>query len=131
MSRSHSLRLPRRPKLQAACQLQRIDLAPFAALGVGHVSVSATGRQRYARRADLTALAFFQCGLRFPQCTDKRVKGIEPSCPAWEAGVLPLNYTRVSISDCGLRNADLQDRDLLPGDNVVLVRSGVLIDGRR
>src|SRR4029077_870069 len=26
---------------------------------------------------------------------DKRVKGIEPSCPAWEAGVLPLNYTRI------------------------------------
>jgi hypothetical protein len=26
------------------------------------------------------------------QC--ERVKGIEPSCPAWEAGVLPLNYTR-------------------------------------
>jgi hypothetical protein len=25
----------------------------------------------------------------------KRVKGIEPSCPAWEAGVLPLNYTRI------------------------------------
>src|SRR5438309_3826090 len=25
---------------------------------------------------------------------EKRVKGIEPSCPAWEAGVLPLNYTR-------------------------------------
>ncbi len=24
----------------------------------------------------------------------QRVKGIEPSCPAWEAGVLPLNYTR-------------------------------------
>ena len=22
------------------------------------------------------------------------MKGIEPSCPAWEAGVLPLNYTR-------------------------------------
>ena len=28
----------------------------------------------------------------------KRVKGIEPSCPAWEAGVLPLNYTRVEES---------------------------------
>jgi hypothetical protein len=27
--------------------------------------------------------------------SDKRVKGIEPSCPAWEAGVLPLNYTRI------------------------------------
>jgi hypothetical protein len=25
----------------------------------------------------------------------ERVKGIEPSCPAWEAGVLPLNYTRM------------------------------------
>jgi hypothetical protein len=27
--------------------------------------------------------------------SDKRVKGIEPSCAAWEAAVLPLNYTRV------------------------------------
>jgi hypothetical protein len=25
----------------------------------------------------------------------QRVKGIEPSCAAWEAAVLPLNYTRV------------------------------------
>ena len=25
----------------------------------------------------------------------ERVKGIEPSYPAWKAGVLPLNYTRV------------------------------------
>ena len=24
----------------------------------------------------------------------ERVKGIEPSQPAWKAGVLPLNYTR-------------------------------------
>ena len=24
----------------------------------------------------------------------KRVMGIEPTCPAWKAGVLPLNYTR-------------------------------------
>ena len=27
----------------------------------------------------------------------ERVKGIEPSCVAWEATVLPLNYTRVFI----------------------------------
>ena len=27
----------------------------------------------------------------------ERVKGIEPSCPAWEAGVLPLNYTRGEV----------------------------------
>ena len=26
----------------------------------------------------------------------KRVMGIEPTCPAWKAGVLPLNYTRMS-----------------------------------
>ena len=25
----------------------------------------------------------------------KRVMGIEPTCPAWKAGVLPLNYTRI------------------------------------
>ena len=23
----------------------------------------------------------------------ERMKGVEPSCPAWEAGVLPMNYT--------------------------------------
>jgi hypothetical protein len=26
---------------------------------------------------------------------NERVKGIEPSCAAWEAAVLPLNYTRI------------------------------------
>ena len=26
----------------------------------------------------------------------KRVMGIEPTYPAWKAGVLPLNYTRMS-----------------------------------
>jgi len=29
----------------------------------------------------------------------ERVKGIEPSYAAWEAAVLPLNYTRVSVID--------------------------------
>ena len=28
----------------------------------------------------------------------ERVKGIEPSCPAWEAGALPLSYTRTRIA---------------------------------
>ncbi len=27
----------------------------------------------------------------------ERVKGIEPSCAAWEAAVLPLNYTRIRL----------------------------------
>ncbi len=32
----------------------------------------------------------YRCGL----LKVERVKGIEPSYPAWKAGVLPLNYTR-------------------------------------
>ena len=45
----------------------------------------------------------------------KRVKGIEPSCPAWEAGVLPLNYTRVGrISDFRFRIVDWQMARSLP-----------------
>ena len=31
--------------------------------------------------------------------TKKRVMGIEPTYPAWKAGVLPLNYTRM-IYNC-------------------------------
>ena len=27
----------------------------------------------------------------------KRVMGIEPTCPAWKAGALPLSYTRLLI----------------------------------
>ena len=30
----------------------------------------------------------------------ERVKGIEPSYEAWEAAVLPLNYTRILSSRC-------------------------------
>ena len=38
------------------------------------------------------------------QC--KRVMGIEPTYPAWKAGVLPLNYTRISRGD-RIRTCDL------------------------
>ena len=27
----------------------------------------------------------------------ERIKGVEPSCSAWEADVLPMNYTRESV----------------------------------
>src|SRR5262245_14756284 len=30
---------------------------------------------------------------------NQRVRGIEPPCAAWEAAVLPLNYTRAEILD--------------------------------
>ena len=36
----------------------------------------------------------------------ERVKGIEPSCAAWEAAVLPLNYTRGEIFDFRYAIAD-------------------------
>ena len=39
----------------------------------------------------------------------ERVKGIEPSPPAWKAGALPLSYTRCSksvIADRSYRQAD-------------------------
>ena len=31
--------------------------------------------------------------LDFTDKIKKQVMGIEPTCPAWKAGVLPLNYT--------------------------------------
>jgi hypothetical protein len=34
------------------------------------------------------------CEFRAFYLSKERVKGIEPSCAAWEAAVLPLNYTR-------------------------------------
>ena len=29
----------------------------------------------------------------------ERVKGIEPSQPAWKAGALPLSYTRIGVKN--------------------------------
>ena len=37
--------------------------------------------------------------------SEKRVMGIEPTYPAWKAGVLPLNYTRISIGVTGFEPA--------------------------
>ena len=44
--------------------------------------------------------------MRFPSLSllkfghkNKRVMGIEPTYPAWKAGVLPLNYTRMRCED--------------------------------
>ena len=39
----------------------------------------------------------------------ERVMGIEPTLPAWKAGVLPLNYTRIirfQTSETGLVKID-------------------------
>ena len=39
--------------------------------------------------------------------TEKRVMGIEPTYPAWKAGVLPLNYTRTVHRGDRIRTCDL------------------------
>ena len=46
-----------------------------------------------------------QC-LPLKKCFRKRVMGIEPTYPAWKAGVLPLNYTRRYRGD-RIRTCDL------------------------
>ena len=40
-----------------------------------------------------------QTELQAPFIKMERVKGVEPSTSAWKAGVLPLNYTRISYKD--------------------------------
>ena len=34
-----------------------------------------------------------RCSIQLSYRHKKQVMGIEPTCPAWKAGVLPLNYT--------------------------------------
>ena len=41
------------------------------------------------------------------------MRGIEPPCAAWEAAVLPLNYTREEIFDCRFSIADCNRNKLL------------------
>ena len=41
----------------------------------------------------------------------KRVMGIEPTYPAWKAGVLPLNYTRVYVKLCENRGDRIRTPD--------------------
>ena len=48
----------------------------------------------------------------------ERVMGIEPTLAAWEAAVLPLNYTRV-VGSLGLARTDWQ-RATIPGMDITL-----------
>ena len=45
--------------------------------------------------------------------SEKRVMGIEPTYPAWKAGVLPLNYTRM-LAVISLQQSGWQDSNLRP-----------------
>ena len=53
----------------------------------------------------LILISPFQKALRIS--TEKRVMGIEPTYPAWKAGVLPLNYTRRVYRGDRIRTCDL------------------------
>ena len=47
-----------------------------------------------------------RCSIQLSYRLTERVMGIEPTYPAWKAGVLPLNYTRISRGD-RIRTCDL------------------------
>ena len=38
-----------------------------------------------------------RCSIQLSYRLTERVMGIEPTYPAWKAGVLPLNYTRTFV----------------------------------
>ena len=60
--------------------------------------VGRTAHRKYTE--DAVSCEFHRATLQFPSPTDyaKRVAGIEPAWPAWEAGALPLCYTRVAAA---------------------------------
>jgi hypothetical protein len=67
-------------------------------------------RHEYYRRHEHRQLVSFTYTIFDLQ--GKRVKGIEPSCAAWEAAVLPLNYTRMVICDFRFAIADCKPRTI-------------------
>ena len=46
-----------------------------------------------------------RCSIQLSYRLTERVMGIEPTYPAWKAGVLPLNYTRISVGVTGFEPA--------------------------
>ena len=50
------------------------------------------GRRRETKKDGSLAVLF-----KILEANLERAMGIEPTLPAWEAGVLPLNYARISI----------------------------------
>ena len=58
----------------------------------------------YSRTADFESAAAAITPLRQDTCME-RAKGIEPSCEAWEAPILPLNYARLG-GEGGIRTPD-------------------------
>ena len=55
---------------------------------------------------------------------EKRVRGIEPPCAAWEAAVLPLNYTREEIFDFKFYDCRLQPKQIVFTKSTVYAERG-------
>lgn len=51
-------------------------------------------------------MALVVAAIRFIYLLVERVKGIEPSQPAWKAGALPLSYTRKVGGDERIRTTE-------------------------
>jgi hypothetical protein len=74
----------------------KMDINVVASGGFPWSPLEHRGVENSTRINDLRCLLDF---LRIPwNDAVERVKGIEPSYEAWEAAVLPLNYTRSSAS---------------------------------
>ena len=63
-----------------------------------------------ARRSFIHAVCEGKSGVE----KNERVKGIEPSYAAWEAAVLPLNYTRKRLADLLARQSDVSKANQHP-----------------
>ena len=51
-------------------------------------------KNKNGKPKERSGLPNFICHSTFSEDEKERVMGIEPTYPAWKAGVLPLNYTR-------------------------------------
>src|SRR5882724_2650681 len=60
---------------------------------------------------------------------NERVRGIEPPCAAWEAAVLPLNYTREEIFDFRFAIADCNRNKMHTGVAASLPRNYIVCRG--
>jgi hypothetical protein len=83
--------------------LRDAEKAPGAAIKKGPATVKNGRPEQTWITAEIggSVMTFRQYCYDFPSIyghfslVKQRVRGIEPPCAAWEAAVLPLNYTRV------------------------------------
>ena len=78
----------------ARCELLRFRLKAYVPWGIRTLDL--------LLRRQLLYPAELKVHKKSPKFGVKRVMGIEPTRPAWKAGILPLNYTRMCCSSNAL-----------------------------